>query len=79
MLRNPPGHIAQLIMDDAAALAAKVGIIQSRIMAASRLTIPALFHAEALSGFLAGGHMIFPSGTGSPPGGVRNSSERCRT
>src|SRR5918995_1150666 len=46
VLRNPPGHIAQLIMDDAATLAAKVGIIQSRIMAASRLSIPALFHAE---------------------------------
>ena len=28
VLRNPPGHIAQLIMDDAAALAAKVGVIQ---------------------------------------------------
>ena len=68
VLRNPPGHIAQLIMDDAAALAVKVGIIQSRIMAASRLTIPALFHAEALSGFLAGGHMVFPSGTGLAAG-----------
>ena len=37
-------------------------------MAASRLPIPALFHAEALSGFLAGGHMVFPSGTGLAAG-----------
>jgi len=27
------------------------------------LESPYLFHAEALSGFLNGGHMVFPSGT----------------
>src|SRR3954447_11646533 len=63
-LRPPPGHIAQLILDDPAQLAAMVGTIQQRVMDASRLRIPALFHAEALSGFLNGGHMVFPSGTG---------------
>ena len=29
VLRNPPGHIAQLILDDPAQLAAKVGTIQA--------------------------------------------------
>ena len=64
VLRNPPGHIAQLIQNDAAQLAAMVGTIQHKVLSRSRLGIPVLFHAEALSGFLAGGHMVFPSGTG---------------
>ena len=68
VLRNPPGHIAQLIHNDAAQLAAMVGTIQHQVMSRSRLGIPVLFHAEALSGFLAGGHMVFPSGTGLAAG-----------
>ena len=68
VLRNPPGHIAQLIMDDPAQLASMVGTIQRQVMSRSRLGIPVLFHAEALSGFLAGGHMVFPSGTGLAAG-----------
>jgi beta-glucosidase-like glycosyl hydrolase len=68
LLRNPPGHIAQLILDDPAQLAAMVGTIQRQVMTRSRLGIPALFHAEALSGFLNGGHMVFPSGTGLAAG-----------
>ena len=68
VLRNPPGHIAQLIHNDAAQLAAMVGTIQHQVLSRSRLGIPVLFHAEALSGFLAGGHMVFPSGTGLAAG-----------
>jgi beta-glucosidase-like glycosyl hydrolase len=64
VLRNPPGHVAQLILDDPAKLAGMVGTIQRQVLSRSRLGIPVLFHAEALSGFLAGGHMVFPSGTG---------------
>ena len=55
-------------MNDAAQLAAMVGTIQRQVMSRSRLGIPVLFHAEALSGFLAGGHMVFPSGTGLAAG-----------
>jgi beta-glucosidase len=68
VLRNPPGHIAQLILDDPAQLATMVGTIQRQVMSRSRLGVPVLFHAEALSGFLAGGHMVFPSGTGLAAG-----------
>ena len=68
VLRNPPGHIAQLIQNDASQLAAMVGTIQHQMLSRSRLGVPALFHAEALSGFLAGGHMVFPSGTGLAAG-----------
>jgi beta-glucosidase len=64
LLRDPPGHVAQLIVDDPARLAALVGEIQLRFVTRTRLGIPALLHAEALSGFLAGGHMSFPTGTG---------------
>lgn len=63
-LQNPPGHVAQLIVDDPARLADLVGTIQRRFVTRTRLGIPALFHAEALNGFLAGGHMSFPTGTG---------------
>jgi beta-glucosidase len=68
VLRNPPGHIAQLILDDPSQLAAMVGTIQRQVMSRTRLGIPVLFHAEALSGFLNGGHMVFPSGTGLAAG-----------
>ena len=68
ILRNPPGHVAQLILNDPAQLAAMVGTIQRQVLKRSRLGIPMLFHAEALSGFLAGGHMVFPSGTGLAAG-----------
>ena len=64
----PPGHVAQLIMDDPAQLATMVGTIQKQIIGASRLGIPAIFHAEAIAGFLNGGHMVFPSGTGLAAG-----------
>lgn len=64
----PPGHVAQLILDDPARLAGMVGLIQHQIVRRSRLGIPAIFHAEAIAGFLNGGHMVFPSGTGLAAG-----------
>ncbi|MFG1965456.1 glycoside hydrolase family 3 N-terminal domain-containing protein [Nonomuraea sp. NPDC049028] len=64
LLVNPPGHVAQLIVDDPAQLARLVGTIQHRFVTGTRLGIPALLHAEALNGFLAGGHMIFPTAIG---------------
>jgi beta-glucosidase len=41
-----------------------VGEIQRRFVTRTRLGIPALLHAEALNGFLAGGHMVFPTAIG---------------
>ncbi|MGA7147842.1 MAG: glycoside hydrolase family 3 N-terminal domain-containing protein [Microbacterium sp.] len=64
LLTAPPGHVAQLILDDPAELAATVAGIQRRFLDRTRLRIPALFHAEALNGFLAGGHMVFPTAIG---------------
>lgn len=64
VLARPPGHISQLIVDDPNRLADLVGQIQQRFLTRTRLAIPALFHAEALNGFLAGGHMSFPTPTG---------------
>ena len=49
-------------------LAGLVGTIQRQVLHSSRLAVPVLFHAEALSGFLDGGHMVFPSGTGLAAG-----------
>jgi hypothetical protein len=44
VLRNPPGHIAQLILDDAGKLADMVGRIQRKVLSASRLPVPALIY-----------------------------------
>ena len=63
-LKTPPGHVAQLIADDPAQLTRLVGSIQRQFVTRTRLGIPALFHAEALNGFLAGGHMVFPTAIG---------------
>ncbi|MFG2971113.1 glycoside hydrolase family 3 N-terminal domain-containing protein [Streptomyces sp. NPDC048288] len=60
----PPGHIAQLITDDPAQLARLVGAVQRQFLTRTRLGIPALFHAEALNGPLAGGHMVYPTAIG---------------
>ena len=76
VLRNAPGHVAQLILDDPTKLAAMVGTIQRQVMSRSRLAVPVLFHAEALGGFLAGGHMVFPSGTGLAAGWSPDLVER---
>ncbi|RSM43237.1 glycoside hydrolase family 3 protein [Amycolatopsis balhimycina DSM 5908] len=64
VLAAPPGHVAQLIADDPADLARLAGEIQHRFVTRTRLGIPVLLHAEALNGFLAGGHMVFPTAIG---------------
>ncbi|MCJ1701807.1 glycoside hydrolase family 3 C-terminal domain-containing protein [Rathayibacter festucae] len=64
VLSRPPGHVAQLIRDDPRLLADDVAALQRRFLERTRLGIPALFHAEALNGLLAGGHMTFPTAIG---------------
>ncbi|NQX10317.1 glycoside hydrolase family 3 C-terminal domain-containing protein [Microbacteriaceae bacterium VKM Ac-2855] len=64
VLSHPPGHVAQLIRDDPRLLADDVTALQRRFVERTRLGIPALFHAEALNGLLAGGHMTFPTPIG---------------
>ncbi|MEU9348554.1 glycoside hydrolase family 3 N-terminal domain-containing protein [Streptomyces sp. NPDC048278] len=64
VIKRAPGHIAGLTADDPARLARLVGGIQRQYVTRTRLGIPALVHAEALNGFVAGGHMVFPTGTG---------------
>lgn len=61
VLASPPGHVAQLIRDDPRLLAETLGGLQRTFVERTRLGIPALFHAEALNGLLAGGHMAFPT------------------
>ncbi|WP_052206939.1 glycoside hydrolase family 3 N-terminal domain-containing protein [Sinomonas humi] len=64
VLRDPPGHVAGLTLDDPQRLALLVGSLQRQFVERTRLGIPALIHAEALNGFVAGGHTVFPTGTG---------------
>jgi beta-glucosidase-like glycosyl hydrolase len=64
VLESPPGHIAGLNVDDPAQQAHLVGQIQRQYVTRTRLGIPVLLHSEALNGFVAGGHMVFPTGTG---------------
>ncbi|MDQ0957347.1 beta-glucosidase-like glycosyl hydrolase [Streptomyces sp. B4I13] len=64
VLKRAPGHVAGLTADDPQRLARLTGAIQRQYVTRTRLGIPALIHQEALSGFLAGGHMVFPTGTG---------------
>lgn len=68
LLAVPPGHVAQLILHDAQQLADTVGLMQRRFVEDTRLGIPALFHAEALNGILAGGHPTFPTAIGLAAG-----------
>ena len=63
-LANPPGHISNFGIDSPQRTADLVGTMQRTIIEGSRLGIPLLIHAEALNGFLAGGHMVFPTPTG---------------
>jgi beta-glucosidase-like glycosyl hydrolase len=64
VLESPPGHIAALSVDNPAQHAHLVGQIQRQYVTRTRLGIPVLLHSEALNGFLAGGHMVFPTATG---------------
>ncbi|WP_426738214.1 glycoside hydrolase family 3 N-terminal domain-containing protein [Plantibacter sp. 2H11-2] len=63
-LEDSPGHICNFGVDDPASMADIVGRLQRAMVENSRLGIPLLVHTEALNGFLAGGHMVFPTPTG---------------
>ncbi|MFF0700020.1 glycoside hydrolase family 3 N-terminal domain-containing protein [Streptomyces tendae] len=63
-LANAPGHICNFTLDDPAQIAEVVARIQHTAVTRTRLGIPLLVHAEALNGFLGGGHMVFPTPTG---------------
>ncbi|MFD5128928.1 glycoside hydrolase family 3 N-terminal domain-containing protein [Streptomyces olindensis] len=64
VIKTAPGHVAGLTADEPDRLARMVGEIQRQYVTRTRLGIPALIHQEALNGFCAGGHMVFPTGTG---------------
>lgn len=64
VLAQAPGHICNFGVDDPKTMAMVVGTMQQRVVQGTRLGIPLLIHAEALNGFLAGGHMVFPTPTG---------------
>lgn len=64
MLLKAPGHVSNFAVDDPARLADTVGRIQRTMVERTRLGIPVLFHAEALNGFMAGGHAVFPTAIG---------------
>ncbi|MCZ0997502.1 glycoside hydrolase family 3 C-terminal domain-containing protein [Streptomyces mirabilis] len=63
-IKTAPGHVAGLTADDPAGLARMAGEIQRQYLTRTRLGIPALIHQEALNGFCAGSHTVFPTGTG---------------
>ncbi|GAB3399035.1 glycoside hydrolase family 3 N-terminal domain-containing protein [Schumannella luteola] len=58
------GFICNFGVDDPTAMATVVGRLQRIVVEETRLGIPLLVQAEALSGFLSGGHMVFPTPTG---------------
>lgn len=64
LLATPPGHVAQLIRDTPRQLADTIVAVQRMFVERTRLGIPAFFHAEALNGVLAGGHMVYPTAIG---------------
>ncbi|MDR3276355.1 MAG: glycoside hydrolase family 3 C-terminal domain-containing protein, partial [Treponema sp.] len=63
-------------------MAAQIRELQQRIMAATPFGIPAIFHAEALSGLVAPGCAIFPTsislGAAFAPDLVRDMADRIR-
>lgn len=63
-VEKAPGHICNFGVDDPETMASIVGRLQRLVVEETRLGIPLLLHAEALNGFLAGGHMVFPTSTG---------------
>ncbi|HWH98492.1 MAG TPA: glycoside hydrolase family 3 N-terminal domain-containing protein, partial [Pseudolysinimonas sp.] len=58
------GHICNFGVDDPATMSRIVAALQRTAIEGGRLGVPLLVHAEALNGFLAGGHMVFPTPTG---------------
>ena len=64
LLAKAPGHVSHFGLDDPAQLADVVGRIQRVAVDRTRLGVPLLFHAEALNGFMSGGHAVFPTAIG---------------
>jgi len=64
LLSKAPGHVCNFAVDTPDRLADLVGAIQRTAVERTRLGVPILFHAEALNGFLAGGHVVFPTAIG---------------
>lgn len=64
VLAKAPGHVCNFGVDSPSTLAEIVGRTQRSMVERTRLGIPILFHAEALNGFMAGGHMVFPTPIG---------------
>ncbi len=64
LLAKAPGHISNFGLDDPAAMAAAVGRVQRVAVERTRLGVPLLFHAEALNGYMCGGHAVFPTAIG---------------
>jgi beta-glucosidase-like glycosyl hydrolase len=64
LLEKAPGHVAGVIADDPRVAADLVARLQYQAINHTRLGIPLLIHAEALNGFMSGGHMVFPTGIG---------------
>ena len=62
--RKAPGFICNFGVDDPSSMARTVAAIQRVAVTETRLGIPLLIQAEALSGFLSGGHMVFPTPVG---------------
>ncbi|MEA5116790.1 MAG: glycoside hydrolase family 3 N-terminal domain-containing protein [Propionicimonas sp.] len=59
-----PGFINNFGVDDPASMATTVAALQRVAVGETRLGVPLLIQAEALSGFLSGGHMVFPTPVG---------------
>jgi beta-glucosidase len=63
-LAKAPGSVSNFGVDDPATMADIVSRLQRTAVERTRLGIPLLIHVEALSGLLAGGHMVFPTAVG---------------
>lgn len=63
-LTQSAGFVCNFGVDDPASMARTVAALQRVAVEETRLGIPLLIQAEALSGFLSGGHMVFPTPVG---------------
>jgi beta-glucosidase-like glycosyl hydrolase len=63
-LAKAPGHMVGFMVDDPAQMARIVGRLQHLSVTRTRLGIPLLLHAEALNGYMTGGHTVFPTPIG---------------
>jgi beta-glucosidase len=64
LLEKAPGHVSNFAVDDPVRMAEIVGRIQRTAVERTRLGVPILFHAEALNGYMSGGHVVFPTAIG---------------